>query len=69
MVDGRAEFGVMATGQVAGIIEDLPSCADLVGRIVADAEAILAGFAGRGSAPEGAAQRGASLTDADGELR
>jgi NAD(P)H-dependent flavin oxidoreductase YrpB (nitropropane dioxygenase family) len=69
MVDGRSEFGVMATGQVAGVIEDLPSCADLIARIIAEAEAILAGFAGCGSAPDGAGRRGASQTDADGEQR
>ena len=46
MVDGRAEFGVMATGQVAGVIDDLPSCAELIGRIVAEASAILARMTG-----------------------
>jgi len=46
MVDGRPEFGVMATGQVAGVIDDLPSCAELVGRIMAGAEAVLARLAG-----------------------
>ncbi|MCX5245281.1 nitronate monooxygenase [Streptomyces sp. NBC_00201] len=30
MVDGRTDLGVMASGQVAGVIEDLPSCAELV---------------------------------------
>jgi NAD(P)H-dependent flavin oxidoreductase YrpB (nitropropane dioxygenase family) len=69
MVDGRAELGVMATGQAAGVIEDLPSCADLITRIVAEAEAILARFAGSGGASDGPAQCGASLTDADGEQR
>ena len=46
MVDGRTDFGVMATGQVAGLIDDLPSCAELIDRIVSQAEAVLAGFAG-----------------------
>jgi NAD(P)H-dependent flavin oxidoreductase YrpB (nitropropane dioxygenase family) len=50
MVDGRADFGVMATGQVAGLIEDLPSCAELIERIVAQAEAVLAALGGRGEA-------------------
>ncbi len=27
MVDGRTDLGVMASGQVAGVIDDLPSCA------------------------------------------
>jgi len=45
MVDGRAEFGVMATGQVTGVIDDLPSCAELIGRIIAEASAVLARLA------------------------
>lgn len=42
MVDGRTDLGVMASGQVAGVIEDLPSCAELVDRIMAEARATLA---------------------------
>lgn len=41
MVDGRVDQGVMASGQVVGMIDDLPSCADLVARIVAEAEEVL----------------------------
>ncbi|MGW0820483.1 NAD(P)H-dependent flavin oxidoreductase [Streptomyces sp. NPDC002845] len=37
MVDGRTDLGVMASGQVAGVIDDLPSCAELVDRIVTEA--------------------------------
>ncbi|WNE95321.1 nitronate monooxygenase [Streptomyces luomodiensis] len=37
MVDGRTDLGVMASGQVAGVIEDLPSCAELVERIMSEA--------------------------------
>ncbi|MGV9453924.1 NAD(P)H-dependent flavin oxidoreductase [Streptomyces sp. NPDC003635] len=37
MVDGRTDLGVMASGQVAGVIDDLPSCAELVERIMAEA--------------------------------
>jgi NAD(P)H-dependent flavin oxidoreductase YrpB (nitropropane dioxygenase family) len=37
MVDGNTEAGVMASGQVAGIIADLPSCAELIESIVGDA--------------------------------
>ena len=32
MVDGHPEAGLMPSGQVAGLIEDLPSCAELIGR-------------------------------------
>ncbi|MEU2391664.1 nitronate monooxygenase [Streptomyces sp. NPDC007369] len=42
MVEGRTDLGVMASGQVAGVIEDLPSCAELVGRVMAEAESVLA---------------------------
>ncbi|MEU4619450.1 nitronate monooxygenase [Actinoplanes sp. NPDC023801] len=38
MVEGRPDFGVMSAGQVAGLIDDLPSCAALIDRIVRDAE-------------------------------
>ncbi|MFE9030793.1 NAD(P)H-dependent flavin oxidoreductase [Streptomyces iakyrus] len=41
MVDGRTDLGVMACGQVGGIIDDLPSCAELVDRIMAEAHATL----------------------------
>jgi NAD(P)H-dependent flavin oxidoreductase YrpB (nitropropane dioxygenase family) len=37
MVDGRIDLGVMASGQVVGMIDDLPSCADLVNRVIAEA--------------------------------
>ncbi|MCL7493544.1 nitronate monooxygenase [Streptomyces sp. MCA2] len=42
MVDGRTDLGVMASGQVAGVIEDLPSCAELVDRLMTEARATLA---------------------------
>ncbi|MDO0932377.1 nitronate monooxygenase [Streptomyces sp. DG2A-72] len=38
MVNGRTDLGVMASGQVAGVIDDLPSCAELVERIMKEAE-------------------------------
>ena len=37
MVDGRPEAGLMPSGQVAGLIDDLPSCAELIDRIMAEA--------------------------------
>ena len=39
MVDGRTDLGLMSSGQVAGLIDDLPSCAEVIGAIVRDAEA------------------------------
>ncbi|MEU4130233.1 NAD(P)H-dependent flavin oxidoreductase [Streptomyces wuyuanensis] len=44
MVEGRTDLGVMASGQVAGVIEDLPSCEELVGRVMAEAERVLLGL-------------------------
>ncbi|MFF5936248.1 NAD(P)H-dependent flavin oxidoreductase [Streptomyces sp. NPDC012508] len=41
MVEGRTDLGVMASGQVAGIIEDLPSCEELVLRVMSEAEHVL----------------------------
>ncbi|MEV5976220.1 nitronate monooxygenase [Streptomyces sp. NPDC052114] len=40
MVDGRPDLGVMASGQVAGLIEDLPSCAELVERVMLEADEV-----------------------------
>jgi NAD(P)H-dependent flavin oxidoreductase YrpB (nitropropane dioxygenase family) len=37
LVEGNTDAGVLASGQVAGIIEDLPSCAELIESIVQDA--------------------------------
>jgi NAD(P)H-dependent flavin oxidoreductase YrpB (nitropropane dioxygenase family) len=37
LVEGNTDAGVLASGQVAGIVEDLPSCAELIQTIVADA--------------------------------
>ena len=39
MVEGRTDLGLMPAGQVAGLIEDLPSCAELIAAIARDAEA------------------------------
>jgi NAD(P)H-dependent flavin oxidoreductase YrpB (nitropropane dioxygenase family) len=42
MVDGRPDLGVMAAGQVVGLIDDVPSCAELIDRIMAEAHDCLA---------------------------
>jgi NAD(P)H-dependent flavin oxidoreductase YrpB (nitropropane dioxygenase family) len=41
MVDGRPEVGILPTGQVVGVIEELPSVAELIARIVEEAKATL----------------------------
>ena len=46
MVDGRTEAGILPTGQVAGVITELPTVADLVKRIVAEAEETLSRLGG-----------------------
>ncbi|WP_019630492.1 NAD(P)H-dependent flavin oxidoreductase [Actinomadura atramentaria] len=42
MVDGRPDLGVMASGQAVAVIDDLPTCADLIAGIVADAAKAIA---------------------------
>ena len=37
LVEGNTDAGVLASGQVAGILDDLPSCAELIESIVGDA--------------------------------
>ncbi|MEM9014774.1 MAG: nitronate monooxygenase [Pseudomonadota bacterium] len=38
MIDGKPEEGVLPSGQVAGLIDDLPTCAELIAEMVAQAE-------------------------------
>jgi NAD(P)H-dependent flavin oxidoreductase YrpB (nitropropane dioxygenase family) len=42
LVDGRPEVGVLPTGQVAGVLEDLPAVADVIDRIMREAGETLA---------------------------
>lgn len=37
LVEGDTSAGVLASGQVVGVIDDLPSCEELIGRIVVQA--------------------------------
>jgi NAD(P)H-dependent flavin oxidoreductase YrpB (nitropropane dioxygenase family) len=37
MVDGRPDLGLMSAGQVAGLISDLPSCAELIESVMTGA--------------------------------
>ncbi len=41
MVEGRTDLGLMSSGQVAGLIDDLPSCAELIEAIMSEAGATL----------------------------
>ena len=44
LVEGNTAAGVLPTGQVVGLIDDLPSCQELIDRIIGEAEKVLAGF-------------------------
>jgi NAD(P)H-dependent flavin oxidoreductase YrpB (nitropropane dioxygenase family) len=41
MVDGKVEAGILPTGQIAGVIDDIPTVAELVQRIMAEARETL----------------------------
>lgn len=41
MVDGRLDVGILPTGQVVGVIEELPTVSELIQRIVRDAVSTL----------------------------
>tara|TARA_R110001599_G_scaffold145321_1_gene327653 strand:- start:110049 stop:111122 length:1074 start_codon:yes stop_codon:yes gene_type:complete len=47
MVAGEPALGVLPSGQVAGVIDDLPTCAELINTIVAEAEQRLGQLAQR----------------------
>lgn len=46
LVDGKTESGVMASGQVVGVIDDLPTCAELIERIIDEASRTLESLTG-----------------------
>jgi len=41
MVDGKVEAGILPTGQIAGVIDEIPTVAELLRRIMAEAEQTL----------------------------
>ncbi len=41
MVDGDVDAGILPTGQCVGVVDDLPTCAELIERLVAEAVAAL----------------------------
>jgi NAD(P)H-dependent flavin oxidoreductase YrpB (nitropropane dioxygenase family) len=41
LVEGRLDAGVLSSGQVAGVIDDLPTVAELIARIMSEAEQTL----------------------------
>lgn len=46
LLEGRTDLGVSASGQVVGLIDDIPSCAELIDRIIAQATQVLGRLAG-----------------------
>jgi NAD(P)H-dependent flavin oxidoreductase YrpB (nitropropane dioxygenase family) len=41
LVEGRTDAGVLASGQVVGVIDDLPTCEELIDRVVTEAASSL----------------------------
>ena len=52
MVDGDPNGGVLPSGQVAGVIDALPTCEELINSIVEEAEQRLAALAARAQSPD-----------------
>jgi NAD(P)H-dependent flavin oxidoreductase YrpB (nitropropane dioxygenase family) len=46
LVEGRIDVGVLPTGQVVGVLNSLPSVADIIDGIMAEADAVLRGWCG-----------------------
>ena len=44
LLDGDPEVGIMASGQVVGMIDDIPTVKELIDRIVAEATETLRGL-------------------------
>jgi NAD(P)H-dependent flavin oxidoreductase YrpB (nitropropane dioxygenase family) len=55
MLEGDVDAGAFSCGMVAGLIDDIPSVAELIDRIMADAERLirdrLIGLLGNAAAP------------------
>jgi nitronate monooxygenase len=41
MIDGDMDAGAWSCGMVAGLIDDVPTCKELIDRIMADADALI----------------------------
>lgn len=46
LVDGETASGVLASGQVVGVLEDLPTCQELLDRLIAEATDVLHSLGG-----------------------
>jgi NAD(P)H-dependent flavin oxidoreductase YrpB (nitropropane dioxygenase family) len=45
LVDGRTDVGVLPTGQVVGLIEGLPTVAEIIDALMSEADAVLRSWA------------------------
>ena len=45
LVDGRTDVGVLPTGQVVGLIEGLPTVAEIIDALMSEADAVLRNWA------------------------
>jgi NAD(P)H-dependent flavin oxidoreductase YrpB (nitropropane dioxygenase family) len=53
LVEGRTDAGVLASGQVAGVLDDLPTCAELIEGVVRQAVEVLGTLAPRSVPQQG----------------
>jgi NAD(P)H-dependent flavin oxidoreductase YrpB (nitropropane dioxygenase family) len=49
LVDGHPEIGILPTGQVVGVIDEIPTVAELIGRIITEANATVERLSGSSS--------------------
>lgn len=64
LVEGRTDVGVLPTGQVVGVLETLPSVADIVATIMAEADDVLRRLGAR-EPQQGAGETGREETGRD----
>jgi NAD(P)H-dependent flavin oxidoreductase YrpB (nitropropane dioxygenase family) len=53
LVEGRTDAGVLASGQVVGMLDDLPTCAELIDGMMRQAVEVLAALAPRSESQQG----------------
>jgi NAD(P)H-dependent flavin oxidoreductase YrpB (nitropropane dioxygenase family) len=53
LVEGRSDVGVLPTGQVVGLIESLPSVADIIDGVMQQADGVLRRWALPAAVPAG----------------
>lgn len=64
MVEGRIESGVLPTGQVVGVIDALPSVAELLAQLIAQAEAVLTDLGREGRPRQASTGERSSIVEA-----